>query len=352
MLVAGLTAPGGGAHGAAAPTWPGCWSACSPSAPSPRWRSRWRWSARRGSGPSSAPACARVAALLDDPTPGPARCRPRPGGERWPGRSPGGPCARRSRGRWRATCGSPGCRPVPRGAAPALDRIDLDLPAGRRIAVVGPSGAGKSTLAARPVRRGTPDAGRVTLAGATCRRTRPRNCPRAVGGLLAEAYVFHASVRENLLLGRPDAGRGGTAAADAAAGLLDWVREPAGRLGHPGRRGGRSALRRTAAAARARPGAARRPPVLVLDEPTEGLDPVAADTVLARVLAATPAGRSVLLISHRLSGLAGMDEVVVLDAGRIVQRGRHADLVAAPGWYRDQWVLQEAAERGYLALTP
>lgn len=59
-----------------------------------------------------------------------------------------------------------------------------------------------------------------------------------------------------------------------------------------------------------------------------------------------------LLISHRLSGLAGFDEVVVLVAGRVAQRGRHTDLVAAPGWYRDQWLLQEAAERGYLALTP
>jgi ATP-binding cassette subfamily C protein CydC len=94
------------------------------------------------------------------------------------------------------------------------------------------------------------------------------------------------------------------------------------------------------------------PGVLVLDEPTEGLDPAAADAVLASALAATPAGHSVLLISHRLSGLADLDEIVVLDAGRVIQRGRHAELVAAPGWYRDQWLLQAAAERGYLALAP
>jgi ATP-binding cassette, subfamily C, bacterial CydC len=94
------------------------------------------------------------------------------------------------------------------------------------------------------------------------------------------------------------------------------------------------------------------PPVLVLDEPTEGLDPTAADAVLASALAATPAGHSVLLISHRLSGLAELDEIIVLDCGRVIQRGRHAELVTAPGWYRDQWLLQAAAERGYLALTP
>ena len=69
--------------------------------------------------------------------------------------------------------------------------------------------------------------------------------------------------------------------------------------------------------------------MLVLDEPTEGLDPAAADAVLASALAATPAGHTVLLISHRLSGLAELDEIVVLDAGRVVQRGRHAELVAA-----------------------
>ena len=79
--------------------------------------------------------------------------------------------------------------------------------------------------------------------------------------------------------------------------------------------------------------------MLVLDEPTEGLDPGAADAVLASALAATPAGHSVLLISHRLSGLAELDEIVVLDGGRVIQRGRHAELVAAPGWYRDQWLL-------------
>lgn len=74
--------------------------------------------------------------------------------------------------------------------------------------------------------------------------------------------------------------------------------------------------------------------------------------MLASALAATPAGHTVLLISHRLSGLDGLDEIVVLDAGRVVQRGRHAELMVTPGWYRDQWLLQAAAERGYLALAP
>ncbi|PWU43221.1 thiol reductant ABC exporter subunit CydC, partial [Micromonospora globispora] len=238
------------------------------------------------------------------------------------------------------------------GAPPALDRVDLDLPAGRRVAVVGPSGAGKSTLAAVLTGVVRPDAGRVTLDGADLSAYPAEELPRAIGGLLAEAYVFHASVRENLLLGRPWADEAELTAATRAAGLLDWVRaQPQGWDTVVGEEGGQlsGGQRQRLALARALLAA---PPVLVLDEPTEGLDPAAADAVLASTLAATPAGHSVLLISHRLSGLAELDEIVVLDAGRVVQRGRHAELVAQPGWYRDQWLLQEAAERGYLALAP
>ncbi|MDG4807831.1 thiol reductant ABC exporter subunit CydC [Micromonospora sp. WMMD1120] len=238
------------------------------------------------------------------------------------------------------------------GAAPALDAVSLDLSPGRRIAVVGPSGAGKSTVAAVLTGAVRPASGRVTLDGRDLSTYAEEALPRAVGGLLAEAYVFHATVRENLLLGRAGAGEEELTSATAAAGLLEWVRaQPAGWDTLVGEEGGQlsGGQRQRLALARALLAA---PAVLVLDEPTEGLDPTAADAVLASALAATPAEHSVLLITHRLSGLAELDEIVVLDGGRVVQRGRHAELVAAPGWYRDQWLLQAAAERGYLALAP
>jgi len=213
---------------------------------------------------------------------------------------------------------------------PALDGVRVDLPPGRRLAVVGPSGAGKSTLLS-------------ALAGSG-------GSPREVGGLLAEAYVFHATVRENLFLGRPGAGDDELAAACAAAGLLDWVREqPDGWDTLVGEDGGQlsGGQRQRLALARA---VLLDPAVLLLDEPTEGLDPAAADEVLAGVLAA--ARGTVVLVTHRLRGLEGMDEVMVLDAGRVVARGTHAELAEAPGWYREQWLAQEVAERGYLAVRP
>lgn len=219
-----------------------------------------------------------------------------------------------------------------RGRA-ALDGVDLRVERGRRVAVVGASGAGKSTLLGAVSGEVVPQAGSVLLGGHDVDRY---GAGGAVRGLMQDAHVFAGSVRANLLLARPDATDGELEAAARRARFLEVVRAlpdgwdtPVGTGGH-GLSGGQRQRLLLARALLA------DPPVLVLDEPAEALDPVMADAVVRDLLAA-PGGGTLLLVTHRLAALDAADEVVVMDRGRVVQRGRHDELVAVPGPYRDLW---------------
>ncbi|MFF1968057.1 thiol reductant ABC exporter subunit CydC, partial [Streptomyces sp. NPDC058232] len=212
----------------------------------------------------------------------------------------------------------------------ALDSVDLTLTAGRRIAVVGPSGSGKTTLAQVLLRFLDARAGTYRIGGVDASALDGDSVRRFVGLCAQDAHVFDSSIRENLRLARTVATEDELRAALARARLLDWAEAlPDGLDTLVGEHGARlsGGQRQRLALARA---LLADFPVLVLDEPAEHLDLATADALTADLLVATR-GRTTVLITHRLAGLEAVDEVLVMDAGRIVQRGPYAALAAADG---------------------
>ncbi|AOR33309.1 ABC transporter [Streptomyces fodineus] len=212
----------------------------------------------------------------------------------------------------------------------ALAGVELTLREGRRIAVVGASGSGKTTLAQVLLRFLDPQQGSYTLAGVDAYALAGDDVRRLVGLCAQDAHLFDSSVRENLLLARKDATEADLRRALERARLLEWVDGlPDGLDTLVGEHGARlsGGQRQRLALTRA---LLADFPVLVLDEPAEHLDLPTADALTTDLLAATE-GRTTLLITHRLAGLEAVDEVVVLDAGRVVQRGTYAELLAVDG---------------------
>ena len=209
------------------------------------------------------------------------------------------------------------------GDPPVVRDLRLALAPGRKIALVGSSGAGKTTVTRLLLRFLDPRAGTVTIAGHDLREYAQADVRRHFAIAGQEAYVFDSTIRENLRLARPDASDAQLRAVLRRAGLDDWVASLADGLDtQVGEEGSRlsGGQRQRLTLARALLADA---PVLVLDEPTAHLDPSTAQSVMDDVLDAAE-GRSVLLITHRPEGLERMDEIVVLDDGRIADASHAA----------------------------
>jgi len=222
------------------------------------------------------------------------------------------------------------------GGPPALDRVSLDLPPGRRIALVGPNGAGKSTLAAVLLRFCELTAGAALLNGHDLASYAAEDVRSVIGGCPQDPHLFDATIRDNLRLARPDAADEELQAAAARARLLPWITSlpegwdtPVGTHGAAVSGGQRQRL----ALARA---FLADPALLILDEPAAHLDPDSRRALTADLLQATE-GRAVLFITHERDALDQVDQIVVLDRGRVTEQGSHQQLRHAGGPYQRIW---------------
>ncbi len=215
---------------------------------------------------------------------------------------------------------------------PALVDIDVDIAPGQSVALVGPSGAGKSTLVSLVPRLYDPTVGEILLDGQDLRTLQVKSLRSHIGVVLQETYLFHASIGENLRYARPGATAGEIEAAARAAQIHDYIAGlPSGYDTLVGERGYRlsGGERQRLAIARA---ILKDPRILILDEATSALDS-SNEVLVQAALEPLLAGRTSLVIAHRLSTIRKADLILVLDRGRIVERGNHAELLASGGLY-------------------
>lgn len=231
---------------------------------------------------------------------------------------------------------------------PALDGVTLEVPAGRTAALVGPSGAGKSTVMNLIPRFYDVDEGSVAIDGQDVRDVTLETLRRQIALVSQEILLFDDTVRANIAYGRPEADDAEIAAAAEAAGAAEFIAAlPHGYDTLVGPRGGNisGGQRQRIAIARAM---LKNAPILLLDEATSSLDSES-ERHVQDALGQLMAGRTTLVIAHRLSTVIDAEVIYVMEDGRIVESGRHADLLARGGAYARLYALQFASEEGAAA---
>ena len=228
-------------------------------------------------------------------------------------------------------------------ARPILQDVSFDIPPGKTVAIVGPSGAGKSTLARLLYRFYDINAGAITIDGQELRSVTQASLRGAIGIVPQDTVLFNDTVEYNIAYGRPGASRTDVESAAKAAHIHNFISAtPLGYDTMVGERGlklsggekQRVAIARTLL---------KNPPVLIFDEATSALDS-ANERAIQAELRAVSQGKTALVIAHRLSTVVDAHEIVVLEAGRVVERGAHAELLARGGRYAQMWRLQQSGQ--------
>jgi ABC-type transport system involved in Fe-S cluster assembly fused permease/ATPase subunit len=225
---------------------------------------------------------------------------------------------------------------------PILHELSFEVPAGHTVAVVGPSGAGKSTLARLLYRFYDVGGGRITIAGHDIRQLTQDSLRRAIGIVPQDTVLFNDTVAYNIAYGRPGASQAEVEAAAQAAHIHAFIAgTPKGYETMVGERGlklsggekQRVAIARTLL---------KNPPIVIFDEATSALDS-ANERAIQEELKSAARDKTALVIAHRLSTVVDADQILVLEGGRIVERGTHAALLAAGGRYAEMWALQQSS---------
>ncbi|WP_418646749.1 ABC transporter ATP-binding protein [Thauera butanivorans] len=226
---------------------------------------------------------------------------------------------------------------------PTLQALDARLPACSLTALVGPSGSGKTTLTRLLMRHADPQAGRITIGGVDVRAIEPERLNALISVVFQDVYLFDDTILANIRMARPEASDEEVGAAARTAHCHDFIsRLPEGYATRVGDIGGRlsGGERQRISIARAM---LKDAPIVILDEPTAALD-TESEVAVQGAIDALVRDRTVIVVAHRLSTIAAADQILVIDGGRVVEAGRHGEMLADNGRYARMWQAQQSAK--------